>query len=352
MIAVDAMGGDYAPQAIVHGAFNASRRDIPISLYGDLHQIEPILNDLANSSGIQWQTLPITLIHTSQIISMGAEPSRAVVHQTDSSLVCAVQAVADGKADAVISAGNSGAALVAGTLILGRIDGVLRPAIGDFLPTKNGSIFCLDLGANTDCKPEYLEQFALMGHVYVSMMRGVQKPRIALLSNGAEPYKGPLPVKEAYARLESSRLNFIGNLEPRDMFDDRADVLVCDGFVGNILLKGMQGTARAMVSWIDQERSKSWLYTLGLLLSKGLFRGLKKKIDPSQKGGALLLGVNHPLIIAHGCSNALAIEQAIIFAHQTVANRVIPRFKQELYALISCDSMQSIAHQSKLSELH
>lgn len=335
MIAVDTMGGDYAPQAIVQGAYNAACHGISVGLFGDSQAIQTILDQLApTSSKTAWRNLPIKIFHTTQIIAMDQEPSRAVLKYTDSSLVAAVQAVADGHASAVISAGNSGAALVAGTLILGRVEGIDRPAIGASLPTKQGSIFCLDMGANTDCKPEYLEQFALMGHVYVSMHKSLAKPRIALLSNGAEPYKGNQATKQAYALLEQSKLNFVGNLEARDIFDDKADVLVCDGFAGNILLKAVQGTARAMVSWIEAARSDSWLYTAGLLLSKGLFKGLKRKIDYAQKGGALLLGVQKPLIVAHGCSNAVAIENAIMFAQQVVQENFVPTFNAQISALM------------------
>jgi glycerol-3-phosphate acyltransferase PlsX len=336
MIAVDAMGGDYAPQAIVYGAFNAARRGISVSLFGDSVQITDLLEQLARTYKLSsWKILPIRLVHASQKISMHDEPSRAVLKKNDSSLVKAVKAVADGHASAIVSAGNSGAAMVAGTLLLGRVEGVLRPALGDFLPTKQGSVFCIDLGANTDCKPEYLEQFAVMGHVYVHLFNGIDRPRIGLLSNGAEPYKGSLQVKQSYDRLKDSTLNFVGNIESRDMFDDHVDVVVCDGFVGNVLLKGIQGTARAMVAWIDQARKGNWLYSLGLFLSKGLFRSLKAKIDYAKKGGALLLGVNHPLIIAHGCSNAEAIEHAIVFAHQTVDQKRIVRFNQILVGMLN-----------------
>lgn len=326
MIAVDAMGGDYAPRAVVLGAYKAAKSGIPLLLYGDAKQLEATLFQLDT----HWDSLPIQIIDCQEIIGMGDEPGRAVLHKKKSSLVCAVKAVAEGKAQAVVTAGNSGAALVAGTLLLGRVEGVMRPAIGDFLPTKSGSVFCMDLGANVDCKPDYLVQFARMASVYVSLVNNIVDPRIALLSNGAEPYKGSAAVKQAFGMLECSGLNFVGNIEPRDMFDDRADVVVCDGFIGNMVLKAMQGTARAMVSWIDQERKQSWLYSLGLLLSKGLFKGLKRKIDYAQKGGALLLGVNHPLLIAHGCSNEIAIENAIKRAHYMVQERLVERYNERL----------------------
>jgi glycerol-3-phosphate acyltransferase PlsX len=339
MIAVDAMGGDFAPRAIVQGAYQAAIKGIPILLCGDEDQIIAILNSISVDSKEIWPSLPISIHHTTQIISMGAEPSKSVLQENDSSLVQAVRSVAQGKAQAVVSAGNSGAALVAGTLILQRVDGILRPAIGSFLPTKSSSIFCIDIGANTDCKPEYLEQFALMGHIYVSMIKNKARPRIALLSNGAEPYKGSQSVKQAYDLLIKSKLNFVGNLEPREIFDDQADVIVCDGFTGNIMLKTVQGTAKAMVYWIDQERKKSLWHSIGLLLSKGLFKGLKQKIDYAKKGGALLFGVQHPLIIAHGCSNATAIENAILYAQSVVDNQIISRFNAQLADYLSAQGI-------------
>lgn len=354
MIAVDAMGGDYAPQAIVCGAFNAARRGISVSLFGDSAHITLLLEQLAAKNNLSsWQILPISLVHTQSTITMHDEPSRAVMHKKDSSLVKAVQAVAHGQANAVVSAGNSGAALVAGTLLLGRVDGILRPAIGDFLPTKSGSVFCIDLGANVDCKPEYLEQFAIMGHAYVCLLKGMERPRIGLLSNGVEPYKGSLLVKQAYDRLKGSALNFVGNIESRELFDDQADVIVCDGFVGNILLKGIQGTARAIMAWIDQERKLRWWRSVGLFLSKGIFKSLKNKIDYAKKGGALLLGVKHPLIIAHGCSNENAIEQAIVFAHQVVCEKRLVKFNTMLDRMLRAKASydnQEIAHNNGLKE--
>lgn len=334
MVAVDVMGGDFAPQALVLGAYQAARRGISITLFGDVTQIHELLHTISLNNKQCWKDLPIKLEHCSEIIGMEEEPSRSVLNKKDSSLVRSMQAVADGTAQAIVSAGNSGACLVAGTLILGRTHNVLRPAIGGFLPTQHGSVFFIDLGANTDCKPEYLEQFAYMGHVFVSMTKNIERPRIALLSNGSEPYKGSLAVKQAYERLQHASLNFIGNIEARDTFDDKADVIVCDGFIGNIVLKSMQGTTRAMIDWIHQERMKSWLHTLGLYLSKGLFRNLKKKIDYAQKGGALLLGLNYPLIVAHGCSNAQAIENAIMFAHDVVQKCVVPEFNATLQQLL------------------
>lgn len=331
MIALDAMGGDNAPHVTVLGAIQAARKGVDVGLFGDQDVLLPLL-EKADSN---WSTLSITVFHCTQTIGMNDEPTTSVIRQTDASLVRACRAVADGIADAVVSAGNSGAALVAGTFILGRVDHVLRPAIGTFLPTKSGSIFCLDLGANADCKPTYLEQFAFMGHFYVKIMKGIAVPRVALLSNGAESYKGSLLVKEAYKRLSSAdKLDFVGNLEARDLFDDRADVLVCDGFSGNVLLKAMQGTASAMNNWMQQEGARSWLGLIGGLFMRPIARRVRKKTSYATQGGALLLGLKYPCIIAHGCSSALAIEQALLFAHKTVEDRVLYAFNQELAACL------------------
>lgn len=329
MIAIDAMGGDFAPTAVIQGAVKAAQKGISVILFGDQTLVIPLLNQ----SHKHWQQLPILFEHCSQVIAMDEEPGIAVLRKKNSSLVRAMHAVAAGKARAIISAGNSGAMLVASTIILGRVPGILRPAIGSFLPTNTGSFFCLDLGANVDCKAEFLEQFASMGDVYVQLVSNITKPRIALLSNGHEPYKGSHAVKQAY-RLLASHPNFIGNIEARDIFDDRADVLVCDGFAGNVLLKAVQGTARTMMGWVVQEAKKSWVRQLLLWCNAGLFKGLKQKIDYARVGGALLLGVNHPVVLAHGCSHAGAIENAILFAHEVVQDNRIALFNKKVQKII------------------
>jgi len=332
MIALDAMGGDYAPDVTVHGAINAAKKGIKIGLYGDQMQILALLDRIEPT----WQNLPITIIHCSEVIGMGEEPTRSVLRKKDSSLVRAMEAIIHGEASAVVSAGNSGAALVAGTLILGRIDGIVRPAIGNFLPHTNGSqLFCIDLGANIDCKPEHLEQFAYLGHVYVKKVKGIANPRIALLSNGAEAYKGSALIKKTYDLLAASGLRFVGNLESRDVFDGRADVLVCDGFSGNILIKTMQGTAIAIGHWLKQEQTRSVIHRMFFALGSSLFSRLQHKRNYAQrKGGSLLLGLKHPLIVAHGCSGVQAIESAIHLAHATVRDNFIPSFNEEVARLM------------------
>jgi glycerol-3-phosphate acyltransferase PlsX len=332
MIALDAMGGDFAPEVTVHGAIKAAQRGIAIALFGD----QDLLHSLLDKAYTGWRTLPLHIHHCTQVISMGEEPSRSVVKKNDASLVRAVRFVADGQAVAVVSAGNSGAALVAGTLIIGRVDGVMRPALGNFLPTPRGSLFCIDLGATTDCKPEYLEQFAVMGHLFVQKMMGIAAPRVALLSNGAEAYKGSLIVKQAYALLdENKQLHFVGNVEARDIFLGHADVLVCDGFTGNIMLKTAQGTVKAVTAWLKDEAAQSWRHKIILGLAGGLFKRLQQKTDYVSRGGALLLGVHKPLIVTHGCSNAEAIEHAIMYAHSIAKDNFLHTYNQSLQYMLS-----------------
>lgn len=326
MIAVDVMGGDRAPQAPVLGALRAARRGIAVTLYGDKPRIEALLNQYYR----QWHKLSIQIEHCSQAIDMHEKPAKTVLQKEDSSLVRAVKAVADRKARAIVSAGNSGAMLIAGSLILGRASGVQRPAIGQFLPTKKSSIFCLDLGANVDCKPEYLEQFGIIGSTYVRMVKKIERPRVALLSNGQEEYKGCASVRQAYLLLKNAPIHFVGNLEPREMFDDHADVLVSDGFVGNVMLKAIEGTTQAVGHWIKEDGSSSWWRRILFLFSIPMLQRLRSKSDYARKGGALLLGINHPMIFAHGSSDARAIMYAIELAHHTVKSDFVPRFNKEL----------------------
>ncbi len=332
MIAVDAMGGDYAPKVVLAGALKAAQSGIPILLCGDIDLMEPLLNNLCPT----WRNLPISCEPCTQVIDMAEEPSRAVLRKKDASLVRAAQAVKEGRAAGLVSAGNSGAVLVAGALIIGRVPGVLRPALGNMIPTPHGGIYCLDLGANTDCKPAYLAQFALFGSVYLQEAHAVAKPRVALLSNGHEPYKGSEAVKETYALLEQqSQINFVGNLEARDMFDNTADVLVMDGFVGNVLLKGIQGTVRALFGWIKQEASRSWWRRLLGFCVKPLFAGIRATTDYQKAGGALLLGVEKPVVVAHGSSQADGIYYAILHAHEITCKNILSRINNRLATLLS-----------------
>src|SRR5579872_160516 len=330
MIAVDVMGGDYAPHEAVQGALAAAQKGISLILFGNQDKVMPLLVHYYP----KWRSLPIELVHCADVIEMDEDPIRGVLRKNDSSIVRALQAVHAGKAQAFVSAGNSGAVMAAATIIVGRVPGVMRPAIGSFLPTTHGSLLCLDLGANPDCKPEYLAQFAYMGSAYVRLIKQIAQPRIALLSNGHESYKGSQLVKSAFDLISKTNLEFIGNIESRDIFSGRADVIVTDGFTGNVLLKGIQGTAKAVIDWMKDEADRSFVLKLLMGVAYPLLRRVKNKIDYSRTGGALLLGVNKPVVIAHGSSKDCAIMQAILFAQKTVDEEVTPTFNKALKKLL------------------
>ncbi|HLE76208.1 MAG TPA: phosphate acyltransferase PlsX [Candidatus Babeliales bacterium] len=327
MVAVDAMGGDRAPDSIVQGAVQAAKQGVPILLCGPQ---KVLLSLLPNN----WESLPITLEFCEQEIGMAEEPGRAVRSKPQSSLMRAMQAVASGRATAFFSAGNSGAVLVASVVVCGRVPGLHRPAVGTFLPTHNGSFFCLDVGGNVDCRADHLYQFALMGHAYLGVTKQMEYPRIGLLSNGHEPFKGSAEVKKAYALLSQSSLNFVGNIESREVTEGLVDIVVCDGFVGNVMLKAIQGTARTLFTWIKDEAKKSWFQSACLWLNRSLFQALKKRSDYASVGGALLLGIKKPIILAHGRSDALAVKNGILFAQQVVQENRVEKFNAVLQDLL------------------
>jgi phosphate acyltransferase len=330
MIAVDVMGGDYAPQEAIQGALAAAQKGVPLILFGNQDKVLPLLTQYYP----RWRSLPIELVHCSDVIEMDEDPIRGMLRKKDSSIVRALQAVHVGKAQAFVSAGNSGAVMAAATVTVGRVPGVIRPAIGSFLPTNYGSLFCLDLGANPDCKPEYLVQFAYMGYAYVRLTKEIAQPRVALLSNGHESYKGSALVKSAFELITQTGLEFVGNIESRDIFSGRADVIVTDGFTGNILLKNIQGTAKAVMDWMKDEAQRSIILRILLACAYPVLRCVKKKIDYARTGGALLLGINKPVVIAHGSSRSSAITQAILFAQKTVDEQIIPTFNDTLRVLL------------------
>src|SRR5579863_1379775 len=330
MIAVDVMGGDYAPQEAVQGALAAAQKGVPLILFGNQDKVMPLLAHYYP----RWRSLPIELVHCADVIDMDEDPVRGILRKKDSSIVRALQAVQSGKAQAFVSAGNSGAVMAAATIVVGRVPGVIRPAIGSFLPTTTGSLFCLDLGANPDCKPEYLVQFAYMGYAYVRLIKHIAQPRVALLSNGHESYKGSMLVKNAFDLISKTDLEFVGNIEARDIFSGHADVVVTDGFTGNVLLKGIQGTAKAVMDWMKDEASRSLILKILLGLAYPLLRRVKNKVDYARTGGALLLGVNKPVVIAHGSSKSCAITHAIFFAQKTVDQKIMPTFNETLQVLL------------------
>ena len=331
MIAVDAMGGDFAPDPIVKGALNVARKGVSVTLFGDQKKISSILSKFNKN----WRNLPVEVVHCEDVIEMGEIPGPSLIKRSNSSLIRAMRSVAIGHCDAFVSAGNSGAVVLAATLISKRIPKISRAALGDFLPACHGEIFFVDLGANIDCKPEQLVQFAIMGSTYVALEKKINSPSVALLSNGHESYKGSLLVKETHKLLTKSKLNFIGNIESRVLFEKcDIDVVVCDGFVGNVLLKSMQATACTIFSWLKREHTSSIFGRIAYVFNSFIYRRLLKKTDYAKKGGSLLLGVNHPVVLAHGCSTEEAIKNAILFAHDIVKRKVIEKFNRKIEEIV------------------
>lgn len=323
------MGTDDYPVPDVEGAVLAARDwDDEIILVGDQGRIQTEL-DKYDTAGLK-----LELVHASQVIEMTDKPADAARAKTDSSMRVGMNLVRDGKADAFVSAGNTGGLLAVATLhSVKRIRGVKRPAVTAVLPLAKGQVTLLDVGANADCRPEYLYQFGLMGSIYTERVLGIEKPRVALLSNGEEPGKGNALVKEAYELLKASDLNFVGNVEGKELIAAEADVVVSDGFTGNIALKTIEAVARMLNDLIRDELMSNPLTILGGLLAKPAFRRVAKKIDPFDVGGAPLLGVDGVVIGAHGRSNGWAIRNAIRQARLAVEGDIVNAIKIGLEAL-------------------
>lgn len=315
-IAVDAMGGDYAPAEIVAGAGLAvAEYGVQALLVGDEERIKAELRDKAGEK--------ITVVPASEVIGMEEQPVQAVRRKRDSSLVRAVQLVKEGRAAAVVSAGNTGAVMAAAILALGRIQGVDRPALMALMPNPRGVTVLLDVGANVDVRPEHLLQFAIMGSAYASSVLKIMTPRVGILSIGEEETKGNELTQSALPLLKKESLNFIGNVEGRDVFNGRADVVVCDGFVGNILLKAGEGLAQALEEMVRQEISRSFPAKVALGTGFFFLKGVRRRLDYAEYGGAPLLGVNGVVVAAHGSSKARAIKNAVRVAVESVRNGLV-----------------------------
>ncbi|HJV31023.1 MAG TPA: phosphate acyltransferase PlsX [Bacillales bacterium] len=314
-IAIDAMGGDNAPKEIVIGAMKAVEEfpDIHITLVGNEKQINDHLT----------QHERITILHTDEVILGTDEPVRAVRRKKNASMVLAASLVAEGNADACISAGNTGALMAAGLFVVGRIEGIERPALSPTLPTIGGEGFLLlDVGANVDAKPEHLLQYALMGSIYSEKVRGINKPRVGLLNIGTEEKKGNELTKHTFELLKEANLNFIGNVEARDLLDGVADVVVTDGFTGNMVLKTIEGTALSMFKMLKTALMSNMKSKLAAAVLKPEFGKLKNTMDYSEYGGALLFGLKAPVVKAHGSSNARSIFSAIRQTREMVQKEV------------------------------
>ena len=327
-IAVDAMGGDYAPEQIVFGAVRAAKKyKCEIVLVGDESRIREVL-----SRETGWEKLGITIHHTTEVIGMDEHPARAVKNKKDASVVVATRLVKDGECDAVLSAGSTGAAVVAAQNILKRIRGIGRPTIATPMPTSKGVTLLLDSGANVDSKPVHLVQSGLMGSIYAEYVFGIKNPRVGLLNIGEEETKGNEQAKEAYALLkEMHTINFCGNAEGRDVPKGNFDVVICDGFVGNVVLKFAEGLAKTIMKLIKEAiKDGGILAKLGALLLMPTLKKLGKRLDASEYGGAPLLGVNGVCIISHGSSNAKSICSAIGVANDYVNGNVMEHIQEAL----------------------
>ena len=327
-ISVDAMGGDYAPKEIVRGALDAATTINGLEklfLVGDEQLIQIELDK--SSKEVPYC---IEIISATEAVEMGEAPASAIRKKKDSSISRAIDLVKDGKADAIFSAGNTGAAVAAATLKLRTLEGVNRPAIATVMPTSKDPFVLLDAGANTDSTPEMLQQFAVMGKIYCKEILGVQSPRIGLLSIGEEEAKGNETTKKSFNLLNNLNLNFVGNVEARDLFGGKVDVAICDGFVGNVLLKTTEAVAGMISSWLKDLYKKTFFRIMGYLLSKGVFKTVKNKVDPSHYGGAPLLGSNGIVIIGHGSSNNLAAFNGIRVASEAISHDLNHLIESEL----------------------
>ncbi|HEV8641583.1 MAG TPA: phosphate acyltransferase PlsX [Methylomirabilota bacterium] len=305
-IAVDAMGGDYGPAVVVEGAVAAAREfGAAVILVGDRAAIEREVARLTAES------LAIEIRHASQVVGMGESPSQALRRKRDSSLRVAAQLVKDGEAAAFVSAGNTGAAMAIAMFVIGVLAGVDRPAIAAVLPNRRRFTVLLDVGANVDPKPWHLLQFAVMGHVYARDILGCDNPRVGLLSVGEEEGKGNELTKEAYDQLKDSSLNFVGNVEGRDIYNGRCDVVVTDGFTGNVALKISESLAETLGEMIKEELTRDVRSKLGATLALPAFARFKRRVDYTEMGGAPLLGIDGAAIICHGASPVKAIKNAV-----------------------------------------
>ncbi len=319
-IIVDAMGGDNAPGAVIDGAVMAVQKltDIEVILVGDTTKFSVPENE------------KITVVHTTEVIDCNDDPAHSIRTKKDSSLVVGLKMLAQGEADAFVSAGSTGAIISGATLIVKRIKGIRRAAIGSVLPTKTGCTLLMDCGANADCTEEFLQQFAIMGNAYAKAMMGVDNPRIALLNNGVEETKGSQVVKNSYGLLKEMPINFIGNVEAKEALNGVTDVLVADGFSGNVMLKTIEGTAKYFSGELKSMLTKNILTKLCALILSGGIKNLKEAFNAEKHGGAPVLGVNGVVIKAHGSSKANAFYNAIRQAKRFAEEKVVKNIEENL----------------------
>ncbi len=332
-IAIDAMGGDLAPRSNVEGALEAISSDpsLTVVLVGNEQEMKRWLPERLPAG--------LEIRHASEVIEADDEPVRAVRRKKDSSMVVAAEMTRNGEVDAAISAGNTGALMTAGLLITGRIAGIERPALAALIPNTKGSVtLVLDVGANMDAKPIHLVQYAVMGSLYVEKVLGLSAPRVGLLNVGTEETKGNDLSKAVYPMLSEANIHFVGNVEARDVMAGVCDVLVCDGFAGNVLLKSIEGAASTIFSQLKKELTSSFLNKVAAAILKPSLVRFKNQMDYAEYGGAPLLGLRQPVIKAHGSSDARAIKNAILAAARFVKLEVNDLIQQELKSINQTES--------------
>jgi glycerol-3-phosphate acyltransferase PlsX len=324
------MGGDNAPGVEVQGAIDAVKqmKDITVILVGKKDLLEKLLEEKKVEEKYRSR---LEIVHASDVITMSDEPAKAYKQKPDASIIVAARLVREGKGDALVSAGNTGAVLVTSLLSIGRIPGVIRPAILALMPSKCGVTAILDAGANVDCKPIHLAQFAVMGNLYLKHIFMNEKPRVGIMSVGEEDEKGNELTWATREIIEKLGLNFIGNVEGRDVFNGNADVIICDGFVGNVILKTAEGIASYLLTTVKDSVKKSNIFIkLGAIMMKPVFVMLKKKSSPDEYGGAPLLGIKKPVIITHGSANEAGIKNGIRNAAKFITEHVNDEIEREV----------------------
>lgn len=323
-IVLDAMGSDNFPLPEVEGAFQAAELlDTKILLVGQEERIRPLLENQPRDPRVE-------LIHAPEILEMGDKPALNARRKSDNSMAIGMDLVKEGRAEAFVTAGNTGGAMANALFRLGRIPGVKRPALTTVMPTRKGFAIALDIGANADCKPLYLLQFGIMGSIYAEKLLGIKNPRVALLSNGEEEGKGNQLVKEAFPLFKESSLNFIGNAEPKELFGGDADVVVSDGFTGNVLIKTSEAVSRLLLDVMKEELTASLRTKIGAGLAMPAFKNLRKLLDPRQIGAAPLLGIDGLVFVGHGRSDAFAIVNSLKAAKRAIDAQLLPSLKEAI----------------------
>jgi glycerol-3-phosphate acyltransferase PlsX len=328
-IALDAMGGDGAPHVGLQAALETiSKFRIPVIAVGPIKKLRREVG--------RFRSLPrgLDLVDAPDVVGMDDPPISVLRQKRKSSLTVCAELVREGRAAAMVTAGNTGAAWVAAKSTLGMIEGVDRPALAAILPKMGGNTLVLDVGANVECKPRQLVQFAVMGSFYAESVLGMKRPKVGLMSVGEEETKGGPRVREQYRVLSSAGIHFVGTVEGTDVFSGEVDVIVCDGFTGNVILKVAEGLGEMVIGVLKEEARRSPVYGAGLLMAKGAFRNLKRKVDYSEYGGAPLLGINGACLIGHGRSNSKALRNALRFAHSYAQSGVIRRIGQKILEVL------------------